>query len=219
MQPRRHEDTKKKYFFFVPSSLRGLHLREKRVGTSGLPAPSCYRCYHFAVARRKARRPTEITAKHGETAQQRRTEKRSHSTRTACKAGRGCRPANDERTSAMLNLWRVRVLVVNRPARAASRRPRRMRSSVSSPLLRSSVCIRCLRHLRDLPQFTLWRSENGIRAAKAAASAARETAASFSKSSDLSMGLALTIQRAGVSVRPACSSTGQSPPSASCSSS
>src|SRR5256712_1654153 len=41
----------------------------------------------------------------------------------------------------------------------------------------------------------------------------------FLKSSDLSMGLALTIQRAGVSVRPACSSTGQSPPSASCSSS
>src|SRR2546425_5107987 len=41
----------------------------------------------------------------------------------------------------------------------------------------------------------------------------------FLKSPDLSMGLALTIQRAGVSVRPACSSTGQSPPSASCSSS
>src|SRR5881296_2246215 len=93
---------------------------------------SHYRCFHFGVARRRTGGNGKdggngFTRRNGE-----RTEKRAHSTRTACHAGRRERPGKTERTSRFGTLTaRASVLPGLRRRFAA---PRRMLCS---------VCLRC----------------------------------------------------------------------------
>src|SRR5712664_3602341 len=104
-----------------------------------------FRCSESRKRRRRRKRIHTEEQRNGDG-----TEKRAHSTRTACKAGRQCEPTNDEHTNARLNLSLVRVLVVGRPRaplrgdRVECAPPFRLRYSVSPCFTVISA------HFRDL---------------------------------------------------------------------